>query len=302
MLFPPVIFGGSVWVHAWAASSKGTVSSVPAWFRADSGTNLIKHGEIVTGRLCGSVAQWSECLHGMRKVLGSSPGRAMCYCAFFLSCYIWWLSVGPCSGCEQQRDCSLVPAWFRADSETNLIKQGEIVTGRLCGSVTQWSECLHGMREVLGLSPSRAMCSFLPLYLVAQCGSMLWLRAAKGLFRRFRHGSEQIQGRILIKHGEIVTGRLCGSVAQWSECLHCMRKVLGSSPGRAMCYCAFFLSCYIWWLSVGPCSGCEQQRDCSLVSAWFRADSETNLIKQGEIVTGRLCGSVTQWSECLHGM
>ena len=83
VLFPPVIFGGSVWVHALAASSKGTVSSVPAWFRADSGTNLIKHGEIVTGQLCGSVAQWSECLQGMRKVLGSSPGRAMCYCAFF---------------------------------------------------------------------------------------------------------------------------------------------------------------------------------------------------------------------------
>ena len=30
-------------------SSKGTVSSVPAWFRADSGTNLIKQGEIVMG-------------------------------------------------------------------------------------------------------------------------------------------------------------------------------------------------------------------------------------------------------------
>ena len=36
----PVTFGGSAWVHAWAASSKGTVSSVLAWFRADSGTNL----------------------------------------------------------------------------------------------------------------------------------------------------------------------------------------------------------------------------------------------------------------------
>ena len=36
-------------VHARAASSKGTVSLVPAWFRADSGTNLIKQGEIVTG-------------------------------------------------------------------------------------------------------------------------------------------------------------------------------------------------------------------------------------------------------------
>ena len=45
----PVTFGGSVWVRARATSSKETVSSVPAWFRADSGTNLFKQGEIVTG-------------------------------------------------------------------------------------------------------------------------------------------------------------------------------------------------------------------------------------------------------------
>ena len=51
-----------------------------------------------------------------------------------------------------------------------------------------------------------------------------------------------------------ITDRPCGSVAQWSECSYCMREVLGSSPGRAMC---FFLPCDIWWLSVGPCSGCE---------------------------------------------
>ena len=42
-------FGDSVWVRARAASSKGTVSSVPGWFREDSGRNLIKQGEIVTG-------------------------------------------------------------------------------------------------------------------------------------------------------------------------------------------------------------------------------------------------------------
>ena len=41
--------GGSVWVRARAASSKETVSSVPAWFQADSGMNLIKQGGIVTG-------------------------------------------------------------------------------------------------------------------------------------------------------------------------------------------------------------------------------------------------------------
>ena len=44
----PVTFGGSVWVRARAASSKGTVALVPAWFRADSGTDLMKQGETVT--------------------------------------------------------------------------------------------------------------------------------------------------------------------------------------------------------------------------------------------------------------
>ena len=98
----PMTFGGSVWVCARAVSRKGTVSSVPAWFRANSGTNLIKQGEVVTGRPCGSVAQWSEYSLGMREFLGSSPGRAMC---FLFPCDSWWLSVGPCSCCEQQRDC-----------------------------------------------------------------------------------------------------------------------------------------------------------------------------------------------------
>ena len=81
----PVTFGGSVWVRTRAASSNGTVSSVPAWFRADSGTNLIKQGEIVTGRPCGPIAQWLEYSPGLRGVLGSSPGRVLC---FFLPCDI----------------------------------------------------------------------------------------------------------------------------------------------------------------------------------------------------------------------
>ena len=70
--FSPVPFVGSVWVRARAASSKGTVSSVPTWFRADSGTNLLKQGTIVTGRPFGSVAQWSECSHGRREVESGS--------------------------------------------------------------------------------------------------------------------------------------------------------------------------------------------------------------------------------------
>ena len=75
-----------MWVRARAASSKETVSSVPTWFRADSGTNLFKQGEFVTGWSCGSVAQRLECSHGKRETLGSSPGRTT---FFFLVCDIW---------------------------------------------------------------------------------------------------------------------------------------------------------------------------------------------------------------------
>ena len=112
----PVTFGGSVWVRARAASSKGTVSSVLAWFRADSEANLIKQGEIVTGRPCGSVAQWSE-------------SRTVCERS--------WVRVlaGPCA--------------FSS-----------------------------------------------PVTFGGQCGSAFGLRAAKGLSHQFRHGSEQIRGRI----------------------------------------------------------------------------------------------------------
>ena len=70
-------------VCAGDTSSKGTVSSVPEWFRADSGTNLIKQEGILTYLACGSVAQWSECSHrmrenarnGVREDTGSGPGR-----------------------------------------------------------------------------------------------------------------------------------------------------------------------------------------------------------------------------------
>ena len=57
-------------------ASKCACLVVPPLFRADSGTNLIKQGENVKGRPCGSVAQLAECSHGKREALGSSPGRA----------------------------------------------------------------------------------------------------------------------------------------------------------------------------------------------------------------------------------
>ena len=71
------------------------------------------------------------------------------------------------------------------------------------------------------MSPGRAMC-FSPLlvrHLVAQCGSVLGLRAAKGLSRRYRHCSEQIRRRIYLSRGKILAGRPCGSVAQLARVL-----------------------------------------------------------------------------------
>ena len=50
-------FVGSVWVRARAASSKRTVSLVPAWFRADLGMNLFKQGDIVTSLPSGSAVR-----------------------------------------------------------------------------------------------------------------------------------------------------------------------------------------------------------------------------------------------------
>ena len=52
--------------------------------------------------------------------------------------------------------CFVVPPLFRADSGTNLIRQGENVKGRPSRSVAQLAECLHGKREALGSSPGRS--------------------------------------------------------------------------------------------------------------------------------------------------
>ena len=60
-------------------ASKCACLVVPPLFRADSGTNLMKQGENVKGRPCGSVAQLAECSHGKQEALGSSPGRAMIF-------------------------------------------------------------------------------------------------------------------------------------------------------------------------------------------------------------------------------
>ena len=71
------------------------------------------------------------------KWLGSSVGGVLARWAegpgfesrsghdFFLPCDIWWLSVGSRLGQRASNSaCFVVPQLFRADSGTNLIKQG----------------------------------------------------------------------------------------------------------------------------------------------------------------------------------
>ena len=81
-------------------------------------------------------------------------------------CNIWWLSVSSRQGQRASKcACLVVPPLFRADSRTNLIKQGENVKGRPCGSVAQLAECSHGKREALGSSPGRATIFSFPVTL-----------------------------------------------------------------------------------------------------------------------------------------
>ena len=56
-------------------------------------------------------------------------------------------------GHEHQKACLVVLPLFRADSGTNLIKQGGIFKGRSYGSVDQLAECLHGKRDALRSCP-----------------------------------------------------------------------------------------------------------------------------------------------------
>ena len=72
-------------------ASKCACLVVPPLFRADSGTNLIKQGENVKGRPCGSVAQLAEYSHGKREALGSSPGRATIFSSPVTHRYNWGL-------------------------------------------------------------------------------------------------------------------------------------------------------------------------------------------------------------------
>lgn len=103
------------------------------------------------------------------------------------------------------------------------------VYGQSCGSVAQWLECSDGVREVL-----RAVFFFLPCNIWWLGVSVFGLRAA---------GDSLVgSGTVLSRFGDesIQTGGNCRRsvvwIVQWLECLLGMREVLGSSPGRAVCY------------------------------------------------------------------
>ena len=105
-------------------ASKSACFVVPPLFRADSGTNLIKQVENVKGR---PLAQQLSCLTDSERPWVRVPVGPR----FFLPCDIWWLSVGSRQGQRASKcACLVVPPLFRADSGTNLIKQGENVKGR----------------------------------------------------------------------------------------------------------------------------------------------------------------------------
>ena len=123
-------FGASVWLRA--SNLKETVSSVPAWFRADSGTNIIKQGEIMW--LGSSVIECSTVSERPWVRVPVGPRSFSAPVTFGGSV---WVRARAASSILIET-VSSVPAWFRADSGTNLIKQGEHVSGRSCGSVAQW--------------------------------------------------------------------------------------------------------------------------------------------------------------------
>ena len=72
----------------------------------------------------------------------------------------------------------------------------------------------------------------------------------------------------------------------------CLRDVLGSSPGQAIC--AFSTD---GGLCGGSMRGVQAAKG---LSRRFQVDSVTNLIKQGEIVTDPPCCSVAQWSDAVR--
>ena len=58
----------------------------------------------------------------------------------------------------------------------------------------------------------------------------------------------------------------------------------------------------IWWLSIGPCSGCEHQRDCLVGFGIVLSRFGDNSIYPGENVTVQPYGPIAQCSEYSHSL
>ena len=87
----------------------------------------------------------SEYSHGMRGVLGASPGRIVC---FLLPCGTKGLS-----------------RWFRHGSEQIEEEShlaGEIVTGLPCNPIAQWLDYSHGLRGSWARVPVESRVFFSP--------------------------------------------------------------------------------------------------------------------------------------------
>ena len=111
---------------------------------------------------------------------------------FFPPCDIWWPVWVRARAASNKRTVSLDPAWFPADSGANLFKQGEIVTVRPCGPIAQWSEYLHGLPGVLGLSLGRVMCLFLP------CDTEIQKYARKRIQHEFEERIDKAVPRVTV--------------------------------------------------------------------------------------------------------
>ena len=85
----------------------------------------------------------------------------------------------------------------RYPAHTSYISQ-DYVTGRPCGQSAR-TLCESSWVRV----PARPCAFSFTVTFGGQGGSLLGLRTAKGLSRRFRHGSEQIRGRILLSREKL---------------------------------------------------------------------------------------------------
>ena len=168
-------------------ASQSACFVVPPLFRADSGTNLFKQGDI------SKVGHWLN--KSVVSRIARGPGfesRSGHDC--FLPCDIWCISVGSRQGQRASKcACLVVPPLFRADSGTNLIKQGEM------SKDDHWlnNSVVSRIPRGPGFKSRSGHDFFLPL----PFGGSVWVRGKGNEHQNvhvslFLRCSEQIRGRI----------------------------------------------------------------------------------------------------------